>query len=52
MNIQQCIEWIKQSNQQTFRIKFIKRTDGQIREMNCQYGVTRELTVVSNKRRI
>ena len=40
MYAQAVVEFIQQTNGRIFSIKFIKRSDGSIREMVCRTGVT------------
>lgn len=46
MNIQDCVTWIKNSEERVFEIRFRKRSNGLERVMKCKYGVKTEL--VSN----
>lgn len=41
MNTQQAIEFIFNTNGRFFGVRFIKRTNGQLREMVCRIGVAK-----------
>lgn len=43
MTTQEAIKWIEESNGKIIGIRFVKRTDGTIREMNCRLGVKKYL---------